>query len=117
MIKSRRGGQLRCFVSAPFGQNIDAVVAALTKAGVQTRRLDSLRAGASITNTLAREIRRSDLVCAVLPAKAASASMYYEVGVAVGVGLPVMILAETTAEIPFDISQLPVGRISLQEPS
>src|SRR5437867_9576637 len=116
-LTPKHRGRFRCFISAPFGCNVEGVIAALSKSGVESRRLDSLKSGSSITKTLAREIGRSDFLCAVLPTEMGSASMYYEVGVAVGAGLPVMILAETTAEIPFDISQLPVGRISLNEPT
>ena len=113
--KHRQPKLRRCFISAPFGQKVDSVIKALTATGIEAHRFDSLRPGASITESLLREIRRSDLVCAILPEQVMSASVFYEIGLAVGLGLPVIVLAETTASLPFDLAQLPVGRISFAD--
>jgi Restriction endonuclease len=115
--KGPTGDRLRrCFISAPFGVDVSAVLDVLNERGIRARRLDSLRAGRSITSVIKSELHRSDFVCVILPRSADSASTLFELGVAVGLGKPTMVLAEQDVAIPVDLSDWPFGRISLDKP-
>lgn len=115
--KASTGDRLRrCFISAPFGVDVSAVLDVLHERGIHARRLDSLRARSSITSVIKSELDRSDFVCVILPRAANSASTLFELGVAVGLGKPTMVLAEQDVVMPVDVADWPFGRISLDKP-
>lgn len=106
----------KCFISAPFGCNVGAVLEIFNELGVSSRRLDSLRPGKSITAAIKNELKRSDFVCVILARGYNAASNLYELGMAVGLGKPTIILAESDVAIPVDVAEWPFGRISLEKP-
>lgn len=116
-MADREGNKFRrCFVSAPFGVDVSAVLSVLSEKGVHARRLDSLSAGKSISGVIRRELQRSDFVCVILPQEFNISSTLFELGMAAGLGKPTIILAEQDVSIPVDVADWPFGRVSLEKP-
>src|ERR1700719_2934741 len=114
-LKPRHGSKLRCFISAPFGCDVESVVNALHTYDVESRRLDTVRLGRSLTESVAGEIRRADFVCGVFPDEYNIDSTMFELGFAMGAGIPVIILAEAKIALPSDVAGLRYGRMSLSD--
>jgi len=107
---------LRCFISAPFGRNVDVVIKALTEAGVQSVRVDEIGLGESWVGGIQRNIEQSDFACVVLANGCENSSMLFELGAAVGVGLPILLLVENNVRFPSDLRGLLYIRVSLDKP-
>jgi hypothetical protein len=114
-LKPRHGSKLRCFISAPFGCDVESVVRALRTYNIECRRLDTARLGRSLSQTVAGEIRRADFLCGVFPEEHDISSTLFEVGFAMGAGIPVIILAEIAVKLPSDFASLPYGRMALSD--
>jgi hypothetical protein len=67
---------------------------------------DVAELGASLSDSLIEAISSADVVVALLEDAPRSANTFYELGLAKGLGKPVMIVASESAEVPSDISSL-----------
>src|SRR5688500_7694627 len=104
-----------CFISAPFGFDVFPLMLALGERHISSTRLDDLAPGESIIASVQREIRQADLVCVVLPGGYRQNNSIFEAGLALGRGRPVLILAESDVDIPFELGQLRYVRTSLSD--
>jgi len=104
-----------CFISAPFGFDASPLIQALAERNIVSTRLDDLAPGESIVTTVQRRIRQADFVCVVLPGGYPQNDVLFEAGLALGRGRPVLILAESDVEVPFELGQLTYVRTSLSD--
>src|SRR5258706_4549498 len=108
--------QLRCFISAPFGCNVDVVITALNGAGIHSFRTDEIRLGDSWIGAIRKNIEDSDFVCVVLANSFENSATLFELVAAVGAGLPVLILVEDKVRLPSDLASLLYVRVALDKP-
>lgn len=95
----------RCFIAAPAETNVSTLISALKERGWEGFALaDFAPLGASLTEALRQSISSADVVIALLGAESRSADTLYEIGVATGMGKPVMIVAPKEAEVPSDLA-------------
>jgi hypothetical protein len=106
-------GPKTCFISAPFGFDSSALAQALAEDGIESSRLDKLEPGDDVVSSVRQEIKKADLVCVALPAGFNLESVVFEAGVALGVGRPLLILAEPEVDVPFELQHLLYVRAAL----
>jgi Holliday junction resolvase len=108
----------RCFLSAPFGANLAALTRALDRAEIQWEwAKDNPASAARLPGDVRRIIREVDMVIGVLMATSADSNTIFEIGVAVGLAKPVLLVVTEDAPIPFSVSELPLLRASLNDES
>jgi hypothetical protein len=106
---------LSCYISSPLLVDTTALRELLVELGVTPIAIDELpTAGQAIAPTLQSWMRSASFVCAVLPAKQ-SANIFFEIGLALGLGRPVFTIAEESADIPVPIERLPYVKASLAD--
>ncbi len=94
----------RCFIAAPGKANLNPVTAVLEARGWETFALaDVARLGASLGEAVADAIRSADVVVAILDDSEEAEGTIFEVGLAAGMGKPVLILASSEARVPVDL--------------
>jgi hypothetical protein len=81
-----------CFIAAPIDIDIAPVVRSLMGKGVKCQRVDWFDSGISPTS-LRTSIRHSDFVLVFSP-KEASPNLWFEVGLAIGLGKPIFLVAQ-----------------------
>ena len=109
--KKRKKSKGTCFVLMPFKEPYDAYFAtiirpAVTAAGLEVVRGDSLFRPSPIMADVWRMIQDAKVLVAELTEK--NANVFYELGLAHAVGKPVVLIAETLADVPFDLQSLRV---------
>jgi hypothetical protein len=108
-------GRKSCFISAPFGFDTAPLIQALSARNVAPGRLDNLEPGDELIARIQREIRRADFVCIVLPGGYSQSNAVFEAGLALGTGRPLLILAESDVNVPFELQHLNYVRTSLRD--
>ena len=93
------------FISAPFTVDTSPLVRAVEKRGLEAIRLNELGAGLSISDLLRQSMGRADYVIAVV-GESPNANVWYELGMACGMGKPVLLLASHHGAFPFAASGL-----------
>jgi hypothetical protein len=93
------------FISAPFAVDTSLIVSAVEKRGIEAIRLEELGAGLSISDLLRQSMGRADYVIAVI-GETPSAHVWYELGMASGMGKPVLLLASPHGAVPLAASGL-----------
>ncbi len=93
------------FISAPFTVNTASLVRAVEKRGLEAIRLNDLGAGLSVSDLLWQSLGKADYVIAVI-GNAPNASVWYELGMASGMGKPVLLLTSNHGAIPIAASGL-----------
>jgi hypothetical protein len=96
----------RAFVIMPFGEGFDEIynlftVGALTEAGYDVFRGDDIRSHQNILKDILEGLANSDLVVADL--SGSNPNVYYELGLAHGLGRRVVLLTQKVEELPFDL--------------
>jgi nucleoside 2-deoxyribosyltransferase len=94
------------FVLMPFTPLLDQVYLsligpALERAGYEPRRADTELHQRSIVQTIIEGIQTADLIVADLTGR--NANVFYELGIAHSLGKNVVLIAQSAADIPFDI--------------
>jgi hypothetical protein len=112
MARSRKK---TCFISAPFGFDASPLIEAMEERNIVSVRGDDLAPGESIFQRVQQEIRRSDLVCVVLPQGYGQENLIFEAGLALGSDRPVLVLASPDVDIPFELGELTCVRASLTD--
>jgi hypothetical protein len=110
-----RARRKTCFISAPFGFDASPLIGALKERDIVSVRADDLAAGESIVDRVQQEIRRSDLVCVVLPHGYGQDNLIFETGLALGSGRPVLVLAAPDVDLPFELGELVYVRAHLSD--
>jgi hypothetical protein len=97
---------LTAFVVMPFAPEYDEIynlfiADALTEAGFQVQRADDLIHQRNILEDIVASIATADLIVADLTGS--NANVYYEVGIAHGMGRRVVLLTQAVDDLPFDL--------------
>ena len=98
-----------CFVLMPFGGWLDDYYEAIYRpaidaGGLEPHRADDLFRPSTIVNDIWAYTKRSKLLLADLSGK--NPNVFYELGLAHALGKPVILIAESMDEIPFDLRAL-----------
>lgn len=98
-----------CFVIMPFGGWLDDYYEtiyqpAITAAGLKPHRADDLYRPSTIVNDIWAYTRRAKLLLADLTGK--NPNVFYELGLAHALAKPVILVAESMDDIPFDLRAL-----------
>ena len=103
-----RDGRLKCFIVMPFGDEDlqvvyeDFIKPVLTEqCGLECERGDDVFGSNVIMDDIQRSIAEADLVLADLTRK--NANVFYEVGICHALDKPVLLLAQTVDDVPFDL--------------
>lgn len=101
---------MRCFAIMPFADAFDdvwqSIRAAVSEAvaGAECRRLDEVKAAGRITDDLVQALGDADLCIADLTGL--NANVMWEVGFAMALGRPVLLLSQDVRTLPFDLRQM-----------
>lgn len=102
------GGRLRCFIVMPFGDEALQVVyedfikpVLETQCGLDVERGDDVFGSNVIMDDIRTSIGAADLVLADLTGK--NANVFYEVGICHALEKPVLLLAQSMDDVPFDL--------------
>src|SRR6478672_1650469 len=98
-----------CFVTMPFREPFakyySAIVApVIERSGLRPIRGDSLFRPSPIMDDVWRAINEASLLVADLTSQ--NANVFYELGLAHALGKPVILIAETMDDVPFDLRSL-----------
>jgi nucleoside 2-deoxyribosyltransferase len=101
-------GRRRCFIVMPFGQEALQVVyeefvkpTLIEKCHLDCERGDDVFGSNVIMDDILESIRKADIVLADLTGK--NANVFYEVGICHALGKPVLLLAQSIEDVPFDL--------------
>jgi hypothetical protein len=102
-----KGRKPRAFIimafSSPFNEiYMDVIKRACEDNGVEAVRADEIYGPGLIINDVVQEILRSPLIIADITPQ--NANVFFEVGYAFALNKPIILLAERTTNLPFDIS-------------
>lgn len=107
---------LTCFVSVPRGANTDGLRRALDNLDVRVGALDELSpAGSNFVAIIENEMRAADFVCVVLGRGLENSSALFELGLAVGLGRPILIVAQDRNALPATMAAYPVVQASAND--
>ena len=98
--------QLRAFVLMPFDEALDwaydrLIKPAFEEAGYAVVRADDIESQQNILKDIVTELVESDVIVADLTS--ANPNVYYELGLAHGLGKQVILLSQDVSEAPFDL--------------
>jgi hypothetical protein len=100
-----------CFISSTAGTDLSILITALEGHGYAVVVPTHLGAGQHWLDALTESLKTVDLVVGVLGSREAIANPVFEIGYALGIRKPVLVIASPTAEeLPFALSSLPVVR-------
>jgi hypothetical protein len=108
---------MKAFVLMPFGDPFDAVYERLVKppletVGFEVSRADSSLDQRNVLKDIIVGIAGADLLVADLTGR--NANVFYELGVAHGLELPTVLMAQSLADVPFDLRSYRVHEYSLR---
>jgi hypothetical protein len=98
------------FVLMPFSEDFDdiyqvGIKPACERAGAYAERVDEQVFQGSILQRIYNQISKADLVIADMTGR--NPNVFYETGYAHALGRPVILLAQSAADIPFDLKHYP----------
>lgn len=109
-VRNKTKGQREtCFVIMPFGGWLDGYYGtiyspAVDAVGLEPHRADDLFRPSTIVNDIWSYTKRAKLLLADLTGK--NPNVFYELGLAHALGKPVILVAESMDDIPFDLRAL-----------
>jgi hypothetical protein len=108
-----------CFVLMPFGEWFDRYykdiyVPATKEAGFEPLRADSLFNSGSVIEQVWQQIRKAKVLLADLTGK--NPNVFYELGLAHAARKPVVFVAGSIDDVPFDVRHLRVVTYDVREP-
>jgi hypothetical protein len=107
--------QQKCFVIAPPGLNLEPLEQLLSERGLEAVRLDNLSVGVEVLDSITAALKSAELVIAVIPEGVPSQNLLFELGVASGLGKPIVIFAEPGVDLPQELKGLPYVRASMRD--
>lgn len=101
-----------CFVIAPVEMAITSFFEELRKHHVEPFFIsDLLKSGGLVVSQIRSAFRSVDFVIAFIGPERAVPNVILEIGIAVGMGRPVLLFAEQGAQIPFDLTGLTIRTV------
>jgi hypothetical protein len=99
-------GEHKAFILMPFEEPFDAIFVrlispALEKGGYRVRRADSVLDQQNVLRDIITGIDSADLIVADLTGL--NSNVFYELGIAHGLGIPTVMLTQDIDEVPFDL--------------
>ena len=107
--------QKTCFIAAPFGFDTAPLMQAIAERGLATSRMEDVEPGKDIITSVLDQIKRADMVCAVLPAGYSHEPIVFELGLAYGLNRPILLFIEPDVKMPLGISNLNYVTTSLTD--
>jgi len=105
-----------CFISAPFGANLGSLTRLLDRAEIHWEWARSnLDLSDRLPGDLRKIIRGVDFLVGVILGGTASENTMFEVGLAVGMGKPVLLIVADRARVPSDLAGIPTVQASLDD--
>ena len=105
-----------CFISAPFGVNLGSLTRVLDRAEIHWEWARSnLDLSDRLPGDVRKIIRRVDFVVGVILGDTTSDNTMFEVGLAVGMGKPVLLIVADRAKVPSDLAGIPTVQASLDD--
>jgi Nucleoside 2-deoxyribosyltransferase len=105
-----------CLISAPFGADLGALPRVLDKSGIHW---EWAKHGSEYSDRLPGDIRRIirhvDFVIAVLTDQTTDNNTLFEIGVAVGIEKPVLLILPIERKIPLKLETVPYVRVPLED--
>lgn len=100
-----------CFVISPFGEPFDSyfshiVKPALEECGLYAKRGDSLYRPSTIVDDIWQGIKDAKLLIAELTDR--NPNVFYELGLAHAISKPVILIAKSLDDVPFDLRSIRV---------
>jgi hypothetical protein len=100
--------RLTCYISWPQGVQIENLRLVLRESKVRTPSIGELvPAGVTSADVVRTDLERTDFVCGVLSASFANENVLFDLGLAIGLGKPVFIIAEGSRLIPSSLASYP----------
>lgn len=94
----------RCFISAKYGVELDILQRVLDEVNVEWAWAQTSRHGATVVETVSQAIKRADFVLGVLADGDINANVMLEIGIAIGLDIPVLLLTTGKKPPPFDLA-------------
>ncbi len=99
----KKNKNLKCFISAPFGEDIKPIISILKDNDVDViSPFDLEYQPISIFDQVKKEMRKSDFIIVVLPAGGTNENLFLELGIAIGLGKKVILFAPPNSIMPYD---------------
>jgi hypothetical protein len=102
--------ELTCFISAGHGAERSQLRKRLEDRKVTCFSLDRIEASSGPTVSVQSLIQRSDFVAAILPSSF-SPNIAFELGMALGLGKPLLLFAHRASSVPFDLASMNILQI------
>jgi hypothetical protein len=96
----------RCFISAKYGTDLSALQSALEANRIEWQWAEKLPTTKPLSESVLAAISRSQFLLAVADDEGPNANVWFEVGYAVGQGVPVVLLSGGKTVIPFDMASV-----------
>src|SRR2546426_8238289 len=107
-----RSGYRSCYLAYPRGIDIRPVLESLAEMGVRVIDTTSLEPGPTPrAESIQAQIAGADVLVGVLSGSARDSAVLFEVGVARGLGKPVIVLAASRASLPSELTGVPIIRV------
>lgn len=115
-MSAKEQGSKSCLISAPLGAELGLLPTVLERAGVdwQWARTD-LGANERLPGDLRRIVRGVDFVVGVIFGRPEDSNTFFELGIAVGIGKPMLLVIASGASLPVSLESAPYLRASLQD--
>ena len=105
----------RCFISAKYGVELSTLQRVLDDVHVEWAWAQASPHGATVVETVFDAIKRADFVLGVLADGDINANVMLEVGIAIGLEIPVLLLTTGKKPIPFDLASFRHFNTDLQD--
>jgi hypothetical protein len=92
----------KCFISAKYGVELGILQRVLDEANVEWAWAQNSPHGATVIDAVSQAIKRADFVIGVITD--GSDNVMFEVGIAIGLGIPVLLLTTRKRPLPFDLA-------------
>lgn len=111
----KKNKKIRCFISAPYGENLSPIIDVLKEYDIEIiSPLDFKYQSVTLFEQIKKEIRKSDFIIAVIPNDYKNENIYFELGIAVGLGKKVVLFVPPNISIPLDIKSFLTVRSEIQ---
>jgi predicted nucleotide-binding protein len=95
----------RWFISAGTDVDLSGLISDLRRRGAEPYILsDVAELGADVLQSVSRAIGEADNVLLVLGSGSVSSNVWFEAGIAVGLGKPVLVVADPDIKLPFALA-------------
>lgn len=102
-----------CFIIASADAKLQPIKTFLMERGIEVHDFFSSQSlGLSVSSLVTKEIKNSDFIIAVLDLKESQPNVFFEIGIAQGVGKPVFLILRGEGRIPADLGDMVHVRLS-----